>query len=516
MRVPRLASAVALWAGAAWLLAPSARADDYSNRFGFTLGGGAYKLVGGAKDHAKVGPWAETGLRWGWRRHWDLEGTYRYGSNWDDTQNFRTTTTGLDVGVLWSLHPDSRFTPQVFGGSGVFWWNVDDFRGVASPGMFDSGRQAMGFREGDTDEPDGAALNGNNVKVYGGIGAEWFLTTRLSLRGVARIDYLVSQKIDNTGASDSLGAAADPTGQVLAKAKANVDANDWVPAVAAQITYFFGDRDADQDGVPNTSDGCPYDPEDRDGFEDADGCPDPDNDKDGVLDTQDKCPGEAEDKDAFQDEDGCPDADNDKDGVGDAEDKCPDQAEDKDAFQDEDGCPDLDNDGDAVADSLDQCPDTPRGTRVDNRGCPIAATPQEVQLVETGMFELRGLHFASGKAEIQPEDYPALDQVVEILKRWPTARIEIGGHTDAQGSEAKNQELSAQRSRAVLDYLVAKAPDIDAGRLSSAGYGESRPVADNATEAGRSRNRRVEFKLLNRDEIQQEIERRTTPAPPKE
>jgi len=146
-------------------------------------------------------------------------------------------------------------------------------------------------------------------------------------------------------------------------------------------------KDSDHDGVSDERDRCPGKKEDRDGFEDDDGCPDPDNDHDGIDDVRDKCPNRKEDFDHFQDDDGCPDLDNDGDGVPDKQDncpmnkgaakdkgcppdmldddgdgvpnqrdKCPNKAEDKDGYQDGDGCPDLDNDGDSIPDEHDKCP----------------------------------------------------------------------------------------------------------------------------------------------------------------
>ena len=108
---------------------------------------------------------------------------------------------------------------------------------------------------------------------------------------------------------------------------------------------------------PTRGDLCPTEPEDKDGFDDEDGCPDPDNDQDGIPDKLDKCPNEPEDKDGFQDDDGCPEVDNDGDGIPDAQDKCPNDPEDKDGFQDDDGCPDLDNDGDGIPDAHRQVPE---------------------------------------------------------------------------------------------------------------------------------------------------------------
>src|SRR5262249_17530709 len=104
-----------------------------------------------------------------------------------------------------------------------------------------------------------------------------------------------------------------------------------------------GRNDRDHDGIPDSLDACPDEAEDRDGFQDEDGCADADNDGDGIADADDACPNEPEDKDGFQDGDGCPERDNDNDGVPDAADKCPNEAEDKDGFDDDDGCPDQDN-----------------------------------------------------------------------------------------------------------------------------------------------------------------------------
>nr|HEX4312608.1 OmpA family protein [Kofleriaceae bacterium] len=166
-------------------------------------------------------------------------------------------------------------------------------------------------------------------------------------------------------------------------------------------------RDTDGDGIPNSRDKCPLVPEDKDGFQDADGCPDDDNDGDRIPDSEDKCPNQAEDIDGFQDEDGCPDLDNDKDGIPDDQDKCPDdpedgkqpfphdgcpadkadsdgdgipdaqdqcptEAEDFDNFEDGDGCPDNDNDGDGIPDAQDKCPLCPEDKDgfQDADGCP--------------------------------------------------------------------------------------------------------------------------------------------------
>jgi OmpA-OmpF porin, OOP family len=133
------------------------------------------------------------------------------------------------------------------------------------------------------------------------------------------------------------------------------------------------DRDNDLDTIPDKEDKCPGQAEDQDGFEDRDGCPEADNDKDGIADTGDRCPSEPETKNGYKDDDGCPDeADTDNDGVPDARDKCVSEAEDTDGFEDTDGCPDPDNDGDGVLDADDECVDEAetKNEFQDEDGCP--------------------------------------------------------------------------------------------------------------------------------------------------
>ncbi|MBK6848426.1 MAG: hypothetical protein IPG96_13175 [Proteobacteria bacterium] len=163
--------------------------------------------------------------------------------------------------------------------------------------------------------------------------------------------------------------------------------------VLAGLHYQYGENplrradplaDQDRDGLADHLDACPDEPEDRDGFDDADGCPDPDNDNDGVNDADDACPNGAEDKDHFADDDGCPEPDNDRDGIEDARDSCPDEAEDMDGFDDSDGCRDADNDSDGIPDPQDRCPNEPETLNgvEDRDGCPegLAPTVDEVPL----------------------------------------------------------------------------------------------------------------------------------------
>jgi OmpA-OmpF porin, OOP family len=214
--------------------------------------------------------------------------------------------------------------------------------------------------------------------------------------------------------------------------------------------------DSDGDGLYDDEDGCPQEPEDKDGFQDADGCPDPDNDFDGILDRADKCPLEPEDKDGFQDEDGCPDPDNDGDGIPDLKDKCPNEY-----AETEDGCP--------------------RKYQL------VVVTPQRIELKQT-------IYFDFNKATIRSVSFALLNEVAQALRDHATIRVRIEGHTDSRGGDAFNLRLSQARAESVRAYLVNRG--IAGDRMEARGFGETVPIADNRTDAGRAQNRRVEFIII--------------------
>jgi outer membrane protein OmpA-like peptidoglycan-associated protein len=279
--------------------------------------------------------------------------------------------------------------------------------------------------------------------------------------------------------------------------------------------------DRDNDGVPDSIDKCPNVPEDKDGFEDADGCPDNDNDKDGVRDSVDQCPNDTEDFDGFEDADGCPDPDNDKDGVCDpwvaekglqkmyekvctGTDKCPNLPEDIDGFEDADGCPDPDNDLDGVPDSIDKCPNV--AGPADNAGCPkgsgMSASSQQapqgqsaVKEIRRGRLILKGVGFVQGTADMVPESYSMIDNVYESLKVYPDVKIEISGYTDNTGNPLENRKLSQRRADKVREYLVLHG--IDPGRITAVGKGGEDPLVDNKTPEGRAFNRRIEMRRID-------------------
>jgi hypothetical protein len=199
-----------------------------------------------------------------------------------------------------------------------------------------------------------------------------------------------------------------------------------------------------------------------------------DEDGDGIPDDADLCPDTP--AGVPVDEFGCP-LDSDGDGVPDYLDRCPDTP--AEAIVDENGCP-IDSDGDGVPDYKDRCPETPVGATVNSIGC----------------WVLRGINFDYNKWDIKPQFVNVLDKNVEVLKQNSNLKIEVQGHTDSIASETYNQMLSEKRADSAKAYLTSQG--IDSGRISTRGFGESKPVASNDTPEGRSENRRIEIKILSR------------------
>ena len=175
--------------------------------------------------------------------------------------------------------------------------------------------------------------------------------------------------------------------------------------------------------------------------------------------------------------------DSDGDGVADAMDKCP--GTPAGVKVDAVGCP-PDSDGDGVPDSLDKCPKTPTGVRVDASGCPTT-----ILGAGAATWTFNDINFEVGKADIKSSSYGILDEIVAALKASPALKVLVEGHTDSTGARAFNMDLFNRRAKAVVDYLAGKG--VSSSRLSAQGYGPDRPIADNATKLGRSKNRRVQF-----------------------
>jgi OOP family OmpA-OmpF porin len=284
-------------------------------------------------------------------------------------------------------------------------------------------------------------------------------------------------------------------------AKAHID--DIV--VGAGLTFAFGGKsragDSDGDGVPDGRDNCPDTP--RGCTVDVHGCP-TDSDHDGVCDGRDQCPNTL--SGCQVDERGCP-IDSDRDGVCDGLDQCPNTL--SGCRVDAQGCP-IDSDHDGVCDGLDQCPNSARGASVDRVGCEIAeVVPREVQereteLLNTGMLRISDINFDFDKSTIRPDSYHTLDIVGQVLTKWPGLRIEIDGHTDSRGSDAYNRALSHRRAESVRAYLLAHFPQFTPAQLTAKGFGESEPLVPNDSDEHRATNRRVEFKVLNKEMLKRD------------
>ncbi len=267
----------------------------------------------------------------------------------------------------------------------------------------------------------------------------------------------------------------------------------------AAVGFTFGGKDSDGDGIYDKNDACPETP----GLVEFNGCPDTDGD--GIQDSKDACPTVA----GLAEFDGCPDTDG--DGIPDPKDACPTVAglaalggcpdADGDGIKDSDdacpneagprannGCPYEDKDGDGVLDKDDECPEV-AGT-VANNGCPEVS----VEVLNQLNVDFKSVLFDYNKASIRSESFDTLDNIASIMNEYPNTRFLIEGHTDSRGSDSYNLDLSDRRAASVREYFLGKG--VQASRLESKGFGETRPVATNNTAAGRQENRRVELSIL--------------------
>jgi OOP family OmpA-OmpF porin len=262
--------------------------------------------------------------------------------------------------------------------------------------------------------------------------------------------------------------------------------------------------DRDYDGIPDAEDACP----DVKGVADPDplknGCvplvaplPPSDRDGDGIPDDVDACPDVKGIADPDPKKNGCPPppSDRDGDGIPDDVDACPDVKGVADPDPKKNGCPapPSDRDGDGIPDAEDACPDEkgPANPDPTRNGCPIVhVTAKEIVILDQVQFD-------TGKATIKSVSDSLLDQVAEVLRAHPEIlRVEVQGHTDNTGSRELNARLSQARADAVMKALVTR--DVAKGRLTAKGYGPDVPIADNTTDDGRQKNRRVQFSITEK------------------
>lgn len=322
------------------------------------------------------------------------------------------------------------------------------------------------------------ATPSRNFAVEIGAGAKIPLTYRLALRFDARL-------------MPTSGRPADPAHGTLAAGIVN----NFTVNLGLSWTFGGEPEDTDHDGIADDMDKCPTDAEDKDGYQDEDGCPDPDNDGDEIPDVKDKCPNDAEDKDGFQDDDGCPELDNDGDGIPDAKDKCPNQAEtkngfqdedgcpdiadtdgdgipdnldkcprekeDKDGYQDQDGCPDLDNDNDGIPDVKDKCPDKPETKNgfKDDDGCPdeIPAAAAKVLNVALTTIEFKA-------AVLQKSSDATLEASLELLLEHETVKLSVTVDAEAPGDDGT--QMADLRGKAIAAWFAGSG--IEAARVTTA------------------------------------------------
>lgn len=248
--------------------------------------------------------------------------------------------------------------------------------------------------------------------------------------------------------------------------------SDNIFSLGLQIPFGPGTpkfSDADGDGVEDGTDNCPNTP--AGARVDAWGC-ELDSDGDGVKDSVDQCPGTPAGEPV--DANGC-ELDDDNDGVVNSLDECPETPAGEPV--DEKGC-ELDDDNDGVVNRLDECPGTPEGTPVDRRGCEIE-----------GEYVLQGVNFESNSDVLLAGASSVLDQVTETLLKYPQITFTIDGHTDSDGAADYNEGLSTRRAQTVFDYFAGKG--VAENRMTVRGFGESQPIANNTTAAGKAENRRV-------------------------
>ncbi|MBT1071990.1 OmpA family protein [Pelotalea chapellei] len=418
-----------LLAGSLMAVATAATAANMPETFYLSPVVGGYTFEG--KQHIKTAPVYGLKLGYNFTEHFGLEGAFDYAATETTRTNKDLSFYKYGADLIYNFRPATNLVPFIAAGYGGY-----NFSGA---GLDKKARPAFDY----------------------GLGLKYFLNDNFAIRGdVRHVIASLNNEVHNRNAQNieyTLGAYIPFGGtQPVAKAVA-APAVEPAPALKPVV-------------VPPPAPAPPAD-----------------SDRDGVIDEKDKCPNTPQG--VVVDADGCP-VDADKDGVADYLDKCP--GTPAGASVDTNGCP-LDSDKDGVFDYLDKCPDTPAGVKVTADGCPVpVAAPQkpaaEKYCSKPAVVDVR---FATGKAAVDPKFQDDLKALADFLKEFPKAKGEISGHTDNVGGKAMNQKLSQQRADSVKKFIV-DTYGVDANRITTKGYGFSKPIADNKTAAGKAKNRRIE------------------------
>ncbi|MCC6648636.1 MAG: OmpA family protein [Polyangiaceae bacterium] len=385
-------------------------------------------------------------------------------------------TFGFAAGV--KVGENLQIGPEVYGNTVI--GTSDDVLGTGGAVKGIGEAKFLGTHSSPIEAILGAKARVGDIVLGGGVGPGLTKTPGVGqFRAVASIALVPKIEIgpgdkDKDGITDDKDACPDVAGVASSDPKKN-----GCPAP----------KDRDGDGVVDAQDACPDTPGVASSDPAKNGCP-ADRDSDGVVDAVDACPDTPGQADADPKKNGCP-ADKDGDGIPDAQDACVDVAGVKSDDPKKNGCP-PDKDGDGVLDKDDACPDVAGVASTDPKknGCPALAKLEgkEIKIMEQVFFE-------TGKSVIKPESDKLLGEVAAILKEHPEVqKLRIEGHTDNKGTKFGNQALSQARANAVQKWLATKG-GVDAKRLEAKGFGQDKPIADNGTEDGRARNRRVEFHI---------------------
>jgi len=405
---------------------------------------------------------------------------------------FQTTFMPISVFGRYNLVKDFNWIPYLTAGMGVMMWHCDN-----------------------TDTSTEISSGNNFIANIGG-GIEWEISRTVAIDFGVKYQRLFNQKEDMSGEGSSFSSLDDPRPDVQT---GNLSAGFGI------TLRFGGWRDSDGDTYEDKVDKCPFVPEDFDGFEDEDGCPEWDNDGDALADSVETNTGVFINADstgtdplvADTDLDGVNDyeeiytyktnpisVDSDADSLSDGDEINNYQTDPNAADTDNDGLTDgdeilihktdprnADTDGDGFLDGDDQCatePETFNGFQ-DEDGCPDKKP--EIVFEKKAPIVLEGINFKVGSAELTDNAKIILGKVVRTLKDYKDMYLEISGHTDSTGSRALNMKLSRLRAESVRRYLINQG--IEDYRLRAIGLGPDHPVTTNKTKEGRAKNRRIEF-----------------------